>query len=462
MTGVVTLPEPPAPPPEAILRHGQPAGPRDAPYPGADRLSERFRAADLAEFLWARHQLSQSACAPLGVHVHIPFGDSARGDGESGTVGARHRGRGQTYVEALDREVGLVVDHIGACRSVAQVHLGGGSPTLLTDAELAALMGVLRRNFFLVPQADLSIDVDPRTVDARRLAHLRSLGLNRIGLGVQDFDAQVQKAVHREQPFELVRDVVAGARAAGFASIDVDLVYDLPRQTPESLRRTVDRLAQLRPDRIALHAFTSEPAPAHARTTRRGTAAVPPPQQQRVALLADALCALHGHGYDHLGMDHFALPGDALAIARREGHLHWNFRGYGTQPAPDLIGLGVSAMGQVGDCCYQNARALPDYYAALDDNRLPVERGHVLDADDRVRRDIIQALLSRGRVDFADIRARHGVDVPTAYADDIVRLAPLAAQGLVELHGDGIRVTPSGWYVLRAVAMAFDRHRLPA
>ena len=175
-------------------------------------------------------------------------------------------------------------------------------------------------------------------------------------------------------------------------------------------------------------------------------------------MLADALSALRADGYDYIGMDHFALPGDALAIAKREGRLHRNFQGYSTQPDCDLLGLGVSAIGRIGDCFYQNAKTLPAYYAALEADRLPVERGHLLDADDRVRRDIIMALMCQGRVDFADILARDGVDMRNAFADELVRLAPFAAEGLVELHGDGIRVTSSGWYVVRAIAMVFDRY----
>jgi oxygen-independent coproporphyrinogen III oxidase len=453
---IAIMAAPSAAPSDEVLRRIQGPGPRYTSYPTADRFGDRFGAPELKEALWARHVESETVCAPLSVYVHIPFCESLCYYCACNKVITRHHERAAPYLEALDHEVALVVEQIGPCRSVSQLHLGGGSPTFLSDAELTELMGILRLNFHFTPDAELSIEVDPRTVDAKRLAHLRELGFNRLSLGIQDFDPAVQKAVHREQPFEQVRDLMASARALGFSSINVDLIYGLPHQTPESFHCTIGQVAALRPDRIALYAYAH--LPARFKPQRRIDGAALPDGPQRVAMLADALSALRADGYDYIGMDHFALPGDSLAVAKREGRLHRNFQGYSTQPDCDLIGLGVSAIGQVGDCFYQNAKTLPAYYAALEANRLPVERGHRLDTDDRVRRDIIMALMCQGRVDFADILARHGVDMPTAFTDELVRLAPFAAQGLVELHGDGIRVTPSGWYVVRAVAMVFDRY----
>jgi oxygen-independent coproporphyrinogen III oxidase len=453
---IAILPQSSAVPPDDVLRRIQGPGPRYTSYPTADRFGDRFGEPELKSALWARHVASETVCTPLSVYVHIPFCESLCYYCACNKVITRHHERAAPYLEALDHEVALVVEQIGPCRSMSQLHLGGGSPTFLSDAELTELMAILRLNFHFTPEAELSIEVDPRTVDAKRLAHLRELGFNRLSLGIQDFDPEVQKAVHREQPFELVRDLMVSARSLGFASINVDLIYGLPHQTPQSFRRTIGQVATLRPDRIALYAYAH--LPARFKPQRRIAAADLPEGPQRVAMLADALSALRGDGYDYIGMDHFALPGDALSVAKREGRLHRNFQGYSTQPDCDLIGLGVSAIGHVGDCFYQNAKTLPDYYAALQADRLPVERGHLLDADDRVRRDIIMGLMCQGRVDFADILARDAVDMRTAFADELVRLAPFAAQGLVELHGDGIRVTSSGWYVVRAVAMVFDRY----
>jgi oxygen-independent coproporphyrinogen-3 oxidase len=453
---IAIIPESTAPPPEALLRRIQGPGPRYTSYPTADRFSTRFSEAELVAALWERRVASETVCKPMSVYVHIPFCESVCYYCACNKVVTRHHERAAQYLDALEREAALVVEQIGACRSVSQLHLGGGTPTFLSDAELAQLMGLFRRDFHLMPDAEISIEVDPRTVDARRLAHLRELGFNRLSLGIQDFDPDVQKAVHREQPFELVHGLMTAARALGFASINVDLIYGLPRQTPESFHRTIAQVVTLRPDRIALYAYAH--LPARFKPQRRIEAAELPDGPQRVSMLADALTALRTDGYDYIGMDHFALPGDTLAIAKREGRLHRNFQGYSTQPDCDLIGLGVSAIGHVGDSFYQNAKTLPAYYAALEDHRFPVERGHVLDADDHVRRHIIMALMCDGRVDFADVLARDGVDMRTTFASELVRLAPLAAQGLVELRGDGIRVTTSGWYVVRAIAMVFDRY----
>lgn len=459
MSALPDLQPPLGPPPEAMLRLLRRPGARPASCPTPDDFSERVGAADLAQALWTRHVASEIVCEPLSVHVHIPFCESPWLDREGCIVVTDHHERALPYVEALDREVGLVIDQIGPCRSVSRLHLGGGSPMFLGDAELAGLMGVLRRNFFLVPDAELSIDVDPRTVDPGRLAHLRSLGLNRIGLGIRDFDAGVQKALQHEHSFERARELMAAARGLGFTSINVDLVHGLPSQTPDSFRRTLAQVAALRPDRISLHANT--PRPARSRGARRVESADVPPRTQQARMLADALAVFQAGGYDCIGMDRFALPDGPLAVARRQGRLHWSLQGYSEHPEGDLIGLGVSALGHIGDCFYQNARTLPTYFAALAENRLPVQRGHVLDADDRARREIILALTCRGEIGFADIQGRHGVDVATAFAGPLVRLARFAAQGLLELHADRIRVTPAGWYAVHAIAREFERPRRP-
>jgi oxygen-independent coproporphyrinogen-3 oxidase len=444
-------------PSEALLRRIQGPGPRYTSYPTADRFGEDFDAADLEKALGARRELSDAGvCVPMSVYVHVPFCESVCYYCACNKVVTRHHERATEYLDALELEVALVNDQIGACRAVSQLHLGGGSPTFLSDAELDRLMGTIRRSFFLMPDAELSIEIDPRTVDAGRLRHLRALGFNRISFGVQDFDPDVQRAVHREQPFEQVQALMRSAREIGFASINVDLIYGLPRQTPQSFKRTLAQVGALRPDRIALYAYAH--LPERFKPQRRIHAADLPEGPDRVAMLGEALAAFRAQGYEYIGMDHFALPDDSLAIARREGRLHRNFQGYSTHADCDLIGLGVSAIGRVGDCFYQNEKTLDAYYAALEADRLPVARGHVLDADDRVRRDIIMDLMCHGHVDFDDILQRDEVDMRTEFADELVRLAPFAAEGLVELRGDGVRVTSSGWYVVRAIAMVFDRY----
>ena len=330
----------------------------------------------------------------------------------------------------------------------------GGSPTFLSDAELERVIGSLRNAFPTADGAEVSIEVDPRTVTPARLAHLRSLGFNRISFGVQDFDPQVQQAVHRVQPFDSVRELMQSARELGFQSINADLIYGLPRQTPDSFARTVAQIGALRPDRIALYAYAH--LPQRFKPQRRIVADELPTAAQRVAMLGDAIAGFLARGYSYIGMDHFALPDDALATAKRQGRLHRNFQGYSTQPDCDLIGLGVSAIGRIGATYQQNAKTLPEYYEALRQGRLPVVRGIALNDDDLVRRAVIMALMCQGRVDFAVIEREHAIKMGAYFAAELEQLAPLVEAGLVEIAADAIQVSAAGWYVVRAVAMAFD------
>jgi oxygen-independent coproporphyrinogen-3 oxidase len=448
---------PPAVPSQDLLQRMDRPGPRYTSYPTADRFTEDFDADSLRRVLAERrHRDEQGPTAPLSVYVHVPFCESVCYYCACNKVITKHHERAAPYLDALVHEVELVTGEIGWQRSVAQVHLGGGSPTFLSDDELAELMLMLRDAFFLQPDAEVSIEVDPRTVTQARLAHLHALGFNRISFGIQDFDPAVQKAVHRIQPYETVRDLIAQARTLGFQSINADLIYGLPCQTAESFARTIAQVGELRPDRIALYAYAH--LPERFKPQRRIEAADLPTPVARVEMLAAAMGGFLGRGYDYIGMDHFALPDDPLAVARREGTLHRNFQGYSTHPDCDLIGLGVSAIGRLGNSYYQNEKTLPDYMAALEADRLPVARGLTLDADDLMRRDIIMALMCHGYVDFHAIERTHGVPMREAFADELARLRALAEDGLVVLADDSITVTRSGWYVVRAVALVFDRY----
>lgn len=449
--------EPRAVPSQDLLQRMDRPGPRYTSYPTADRFTPDFDTAALQRVLGERRQRDEQGLAtPLSVYVHVPFCESVCYYCACNKVITKHHERAAPYLDALGREIELLTSEIGWQRPVAQVHLGGGSPTFLSDDELAELMLMLRDAFFLRPDAEVSIEVDPRTVTPARLAHLRALGFERISFGIQDFDPAVQKAVHRVQSFESVRDLIAQARALGFRSINADLIYGLPCQTPESFARTIAQVGELRPDRIALYAYAH--LPERFKPQRRIDAASLPSPVARVEMLAAAMAGFLGRGYDYIGMDHFALPDDPLAVARRQGTLHRNFQGYSTHPDCDLVGLGVSAIGRIGDSFYQNEKALPDYLAALETDRLPVARGWTLDADDLVRRDIIMALMCHGRVDFAAIEGAHGVRMREAFAEELARLRPMADDGLVALAQDAIEVTAAGWYVVRAVALVFDRY----
>jgi oxygen-independent coproporphyrinogen III oxidase len=439
----------------ALLQRFDVPGPRYTSYPTADRFVEAFGAGDYAQALRQRAGPPPSGL-PLSLYVHIPFCESLCYYCACNKIITRHHDRGAQYLDYLAREVELQVAHLGRGQAVSQLHLGGGSPTFLSDDELERLMAMLRASFEFVPGGEYSIEVDPRTVDSGRLAALARLGFNRISFGVQDFDPDVQKAVHRIQPADQVFALVDEARRLGFESINVDLIYGLPRQTPESFARTLSQVGQLRPDRIALYAYAH--LPERFKPQRRIHAADLPQAGAKVGMLAAALASFEADGYVYVGMDHFALPDDPLAVAKRQGRLHRNFQGYSTQPDCDLIALGVSAIGRVGATYSQNAKTLAEYCDLLDQGQLPITRGLVLTRDDLARRAIIMAIMCQGHVLFESIELAWMLDFRSYFAAELEQLRTLAGQGLVAIDDQGVQVTPEGWYFVRAVAMVFDRH----
>jgi len=432
-------------------------GPRYTSYPTADRFGDSFDSASYQCALQQRaRDTASGVAAPLSIYVHIPFCESICYYCACNKVVTRQHGRAGDYLQALQREIDLHVAVLGRGQPLTQLHLGGGSPTFLDDGELEQLMAALRSAFHIAPDAELSIEVDPRTVDAQRLWHLAALGFNRLSFGVQDFDPEVQKAVHREQPFEAVEALMRVAREIGFESINADLIYGLPRQTPATFLHTIAQMGALRPDRIALYAYAH--LPERFKPQRRIHAHELPAAGDRVHMLRAAISGFQGLGYTHIGMDHFALPGDPLAVARREGRLHRNFQGYSTQADSDLIGLGVSAIGKIGRCYSQNDKTLSSYCEAIDQARFASERGLELSDDDVLRREVIMALMCQGRVEFDAIERACAVRVREYFAPELERLRPFQAQGLVGLEPTAIQVTPLGWYFVRAVAMVFDRY----
>ncbi|WP_325341969.1 oxygen-independent coproporphyrinogen III oxidase [Xylophilus sp.] len=439
-----------------LLRRFDVSGPRYTSYPTADRFVEAFGPEEYAHALAQRGSRAAAHALPPSLYVHIPFCEALCYYCACNKIITRHPERADTYLRYLSREIDLHTARCGTGQPASQLHLGGGTPTFLSDQALGELMTMLRRSFTLQPDGEYSIEVDPRTVDAERLAFLRALGFNRLSFGVQDFDPAVQKAVHRVQPAEQVFALVAKARELGFQSVNVDLIYGLPRQTPESFARTLAQVTELRPDRIALYAYAH--LPDRFKPQRRIVAAELPAAAAKVTMLSQSLSAFLAAGYVYVGMDHFALPGDALAIAKRQGRLHRNFQGYSTQPDCDLIALGVSAIGRVGPTYSQNAKTLDEYYDLIDRGHLPVVRGLALTRDDLVRRAVIMAVMCQGRVIFESIDLAWLIDSRSYFAVEIETLRGLAGQGLVEVDDTGIEVTPMGWFFVRAVAMVFDRY----
>ncbi len=431
-------------------------GPRYTSYPTADRFVEAFGVADYIQALSQRRAGPAALALPLSLYVHIPFCQSLCYYCACNKIITKHHERSVPYLRYLTREVELHSEHLGRGHSVSQLHLGGGTPTFFSDAQLAELMAVLRQHFSLVPGGEYSIEIDPRTVDVARLEALAALGFNRLSFGVQDFDPQVQKAVHRIQPAEQVFALVDAARQIGFESINVDLIYGLPKQTPESFDRTLAQISALRPDRIALYAYAH--LPERFKPQRRIVAEDLPVAASKVSMLAQSLAAFDEAGYVYVGMDHFALPDDALAVAKRQGRLHRNFQGYSTQPDCDLIGLGVSAIGKVGATYSQNAKTLQEYQDALDHNQLPVVRGLAVSRDDLVRRAAIMALMCQGQLTYESIELAHLINFKRYFATELAQLDAMQDQGLVTLSDTGIQVTAMGWFFVRGVAMVFDKY----
>ena len=439
-----------------LLRKFDVAGPRYTSYPTADRFVEAFTADDYQRALTQRRNGAAALALPLSLYVHIPFCESLCYYCACNKIITRHHERATPYLAYLEREVALHTALLGSQQKVTQLHLGGGSPTFLNDDELRGLMDMLRSHFQLVPGGEYAIEVDPRTVDAGRLDALASMGLNRLSFGVQDFDPVVQKAVHRVQPAEQVFALVAAARERGFDSINVDLIYGLPHQSPDSFDRTLEQIVSLRPDRIALYAYAH--LPERFKPQRRIIAAHLPDASAKVSMLARSLAALMGAGYIYVGMDHFALPDDPLAVAKRQGRLHRNFQGYSTQPDHDLIALGVSSIGRLGATYSQNAKTLPEYYDAIDHGRFPVVRGLALSRDDLIRRAVIMALMCQGQCLYESIDLAYLIDFKSYFAAELDLLQGMQDSGMVLLDDSGIQVTEMGWYFVRAVAMVFDRY----
>lgn len=430
------------------------SGPRYTSYPTADRFVEAFT--EDAYKLTLDQRRVGGLALPLSIYVHIPFCENLCFYCACNKIITKHHERSVEYLGYLSKEIDLHVKHLGVGQTISQLHLGGGSPTFFSDNELSELMATIKRSFTLAPGGEYSIEIDPRTVDEKRLAHIASLGFNRLSFGVQDFDPEVQKAVHRIQPAEQVFSLVEAARALKFDSVNVDLIYGLPKQTSESFKKTLEQVVALKPERIALYAYAH--LPERFKPQRRIDSYELPAASDKIAMLSNALSTFVDAGYVYIGMDHFALPTDALAIAKRQGRLHRNFQGYSTQPDCDLIGLGVSSIGRIGATYSQNAKTLEEYYDFLNQGRFPVVRGLALSRDDLVRRAVIMALMCQGSLQYESIELAYMIDFKSYFAAELEALKELEKSGMVVLEDAGIQVTDFGWFFVRAVAMLFDRY----
>ena len=441
-----------------LIRKYDRSGPRYTSYPTADRFVEAFGEGNFRHWLGLRNV----GCIqrPLSLYVHLPFCGTLCYYCGCNKIVTRDHGKSAKYIKYLGMELARVAELLGAqqgnARRICQLHWGGGTPTFLTREEMSELMRLLDAQFEREPGAEFSIEVDPRRVEAGRMAFLGSLGFNRLSVGVQDFDASVQRAVHRVQSEDETQRVIAEARASGFRSVNLDLIYGLPKQTLDSFNATLDKVIGIAPERIALYSYAH--LPTVFRPQRRISEADLPSPETKLQILTLAIGRLTGAGYVYIGMDHFAKPDDELAVAQSQGRLQRNFQGYSTHPESDMLGFGVSAIGRVGPTYYQNSRSPEDYYGALDDGRLPVWRGIELTQDDLVRRAVIQSLICHFRLSIESIEISHLIGFGEYFAQEMEELKQLAADGLVEIQPEWIVVTPRGRLLVRTVCMVFDSY----
>jgi len=434
-----------------LIRRLDRNGPRYTSYPTADRFAGDFTPESYQKWVAKR-----DPSTPLSLYIHIPFCNTLCFYCACNKIITKDRSRSAKYVEYLIKEMEMQAALMSGERRLEQLHWGGGTPTFLSDDEMRTLMEATGKYFTLVKDGEYSIEIDPRKVSDETIALLGSLGFNRISIGVQDFDPQVQQAVNRIQSEEETLRVIRAARANGFKSVSLDLIYGLPKQTLERVRTTLERVIAADPDRLSIYNYAHMPT--IFMPQRRIHEEELPAAQTKLDILKLAVNMLTDAGYVYIGMDHFAKPDDELAVAQRQGRLHRNFQGYSTHADCDLVALGVSAIGKIGPTYSQNFREEEEYYAALDRNVLPVMRGMELNEDDLVRREIIQALMCHFALDKAQFNRDFGIDFDSYFATEMGELADYAKEGLLELSADAFKVTPKGRMLIRNICMVFDKY----
>ncbi|MDY7578991.1 oxygen-independent coproporphyrinogen III oxidase [Herbaspirillum sp. RTI4] len=439
-----------------MIRKLSQSGPRYTSYPTADRFTEAFSYRDHLQTVAGLQ--ARGARNPLSLYLHIPFCDTVCYYCACNKIVTKNRHKAVVYLDYLKREIEMQGRLFAGMNQIGQLHFGGGTPTYLSDVQMDELMQHLRRWFQFAPDAigEFSIEVDPRTVSRERVQRLREQGFNRISLGVQDFDPEVQEAVNRRQPESQTLEIIAAARDAGYRSVSIDLIYGLPKQTMASIAQTLEKVIRAAPDRIAVYNYAHLP---HLFKPQRRIADEDlPAPVTKLDMMALCIARLTEAGYVYIGMDHFALPGDDLAVAQKQGRLHRNFQGYSTHAESDLVSFGVSAISAVGATYSQNAKTLDAYYEAIDKNELPIVRGIRLQMDDLIRRLIIQRLMCDFELSMTSIEMAYPISFATYFSTELVRLQELVADGLLTIDGEWLSVTPRGRLLIRNICMVFDRY----
>ena len=434
---------------ELIKKYDKP-GPRYTSYPPATEFNQQF-----GRDYFIKHLLDSNEKAnPLSLYFHIPFCENACWFCGCNVVINRIRGREVPYLNRLEKEINILKRYLDFSREVVQLHWCGGTPNYLTKEQTRWLFDLIRKNFNISPKAEISVEIDPRSVDFEYLKIYRELGFNRISVGVQDFNPTVQKAVNRIQPLSLMERIISQIRQLGFGSVNIDLIYGLPYQTPESFKETVRKTLALNPDRVAVYNFAYVPwlKPLQRRIDPKTL----PQPRQKLEMLKIAVEEFTSAGYVYIGMDHFAKPTDKLVLAQREGKLWRNFQGYTTKKGVDLIGIGMTSISMLEKFYGQNYKTIRPYYFALDGGVLPTFRGIELNQDDLIRREVITELICNFRLEIRQIEDKFGIDFDTYFESELEELKPMEADGLLTLSGKEIKVTPLGRLLIRNICMVFD------
>ena len=425
------------------------SGPRYTSYPTALEFHEAFTISDYDM------ACTQYPGRPLSLYVHIPFCHKLCYYCGCNKVITRHSHKADEYLDVLEHEIRQRASLLGE-RQVTQLHFGGGTPTFLSEKQITRVMDLLRQEFTFSADAEISIEVDPREIELIMLDHLRSEGFNRLSIGVQDFNKEVQQLVNREQDEEFIFAMVARAKELGFRSTNLDLIYGLPKQTKASFAKTLEQVLEMQPGRLSVFNYAHMPQLFAAQRKIKDEDL--PKAEEKMAILQDTIATLTGAGYQFIGMDHFAMPDDELAVAQREGILHRNFQGYTTQGECDLVGFGVSAISMIGDAYAQNQKELKKYYAQVNESRHALWKGVSLDADDLLRREVIKQLICNFKLDKKSIESEFGVKFEQYFKEDLGLLQTFINDELVEVDDNEIRVTLRGRLLIRNICMCFDKY----
>lgn len=432
---------------QGLIQKYNQSGPRYTSYPTALEFHESYNDDD---FKIAAERYPNK---PLSLYVHIPFCHKLCYFCACNKIITRHQHKVDIYLDYLEKEI-RYRSELFKNRTVTQIHWGGGTPTYLDEDQSTRLMAMLRKHFNVSENAEISIEMDPREIELEMLDHLRAIGFNRISMGIQDFNKEVQKLVNREQDEDFIFALMKRAKELGFTSTNIDLIYGLPKQTVESFMFTLERVIELNPDRMSVFNYAHLPSRFAAQIKIKDE--MLPPPETKLDILQKTIETLGNAGYKFIGMDHFAKPDDELAIAQDQGILHRNFQGYTTQEDADLLGMGVSAISLLGDSYAQNHKELKQYYAEVEMRGIALHKGLMMTKDDCIRRDVIKALICNFKLDYQMIEQAYQIDFASYFSEDLSLLTPLAKDGLLEIGEKGIQVSPRGRLLIRNICMCFD------